>query len=258
MNVAALLGTILGLLVFPVAGLVLLIIGIRKRAASKRPLANHPPGYPPNYPPQPGYPPNYPPQPGYPPPGQPGYAEYPSAGGYQPPAPQPPRPKSAGTAFIVVGIVLLMLGALGLIGAVVENSEKSVAIGDCFTNVIVSGDSNWVSRSCSDPDAVLQYAANADSSGNCPDGKRDDSAYLSTEHDGVRMCFAPNLLEGHCYTSTDDDKTVAPADCSAANAIKVLKRIDGGSDTSACPTGTNAITYTQPKRIYCAEHTEGG
>ena len=135
---AAVAGEIMGLLVWPVVGVVLLIIGLRKRAsARKQALTPYPHGYAPGYPPPPGYPPNYP-APGYnPTPGQPGYGASPPVGGYQTPPPQPPKPKSAGTGFIVAGIVFLVLGVLAFIGALSEHARSSsVGMGDSYTNVI--------------------------------------------------------------------------------------------------------------------------
>ncbi|VBA49286.1 LppU/SCO3897 family protein [Mycobacterium attenuatum] len=243
MNVAALAGTIVGSLVLPVAGLILLIVGIRKRSTSRRQASI---GYPPGYPPATGYPgaqPGYPPPPGYPP-----------AAGYPMP-PQPVPPKPAGTGLIVTGIVLLVVGALAVVGtlanAVLHSSR--LAIGDCLTNSILTDPPDWHPSSCSNSDAVLQYAANADSNGNCPDGKRNDSSYLSAEHNGVRMCFAANLLQGQCYASEHNDKTVRAASCSRTGTVRVVKRIDGSTDASACPKHTRALTYPQPKRTYCTE-----
>src|ERR1700747_2750349 len=97
---AAVAGRIVGMLVLPVGGLILLIIEIRKRSAARR---QSPVGYPPGYRPPPGYPPNYPT------PGQPGHAAYPPGRVYRLPSQPlqpPPRPKSAGTGLIVTGIIL--------------------------------------------------------------------------------------------------------------------------------------------------------
>jgi hypothetical protein len=152
-TIAGMLGQIAGLLVFPVVGVVLLITGIRKRAAARKQASipyppGHAPGYPPppGYQPPPGYPPNYPgyppnyPAPGhYPTPGQPGYSAYPPVSGYQTPAPQPSRPNSAGTGLIVAGIVCLVLGVFAFIGALSEHARaSSLGMGDCYTNVISS------------------------------------------------------------------------------------------------------------------------
>ena len=134
---------------------------------------------------------------------------------------------------------------------------SSLAIGNCFTNSIASDPPDWTPHGCTDPDAVLEYAANADSNGNCPDGKRDDSAYLSVEHDGVRMCFAPNMLEGRCYASEHGDRSLRNVSCTTSGAVRVVKRVDGSTDAT-CPTRTHAVTYTEPKRTYCAQRAGRG
>jgi len=249
-DAAALAGRITGLLVFPAAGLTLLIVGLVKRSSSRKQART---GYPPGYPP---VPPGYPPVPqGYPPP-------YPGA--YPPIMPPimapnmplPPR-KPRGTGMIVTGIVLLMLGVLTFAFTVVAVTARHdrLAIGDCYTNDILNDSGAWKPSSCSNAEAVLQYAANADVAGNCPDGKRNDSSYLSAEHRGVRMCFAPNLLQGECYVSEHDGKTVRHASCSTAGTIRIAKRVDGTTDTSKCPLHTRAVTYPEPKRLFCAERS---
>ncbi|KZS67189.1 LppU/SCO3897 family protein [Mycobacterium ostraviense] len=234
MNAAAMAGTIVGSLLLPVTGVILLIAGIRKRSAAREQASI-------------GYSPGYPP-PAYPAAGQPGY------GGYPPGYPMPPQPKSAGTGLIVTGIVLLAVGALAVVGTLANAVRHStrLAIGDCLTNAILTDNPDWRPSSCSNKDAVLQYAANTDSIGNCPDGKRNDSSYLSAEHNGVRMCFAANLLQGQCYASEHDDKTVRQTSCTSGT-VRIVKRVDGGTDASACPKRTRALTYTQPKRTYCTE-----
>ena len=53
--------------------------------------------------------------------------------------PQPPRSNSAGTGFIVAGIVLLVLGVFGFIGALSTHASGSnLGMGDCRANVIFS------------------------------------------------------------------------------------------------------------------------
>ncbi|OBK28844.1 hypothetical protein A5634_19560 [Mycobacterium asiaticum] len=238
---AAMAGAVIGALVLPAVGLTLLILGVRNRARTRR-------GWVPGYP---GYPPAYPPTPGYPP-GAPGYAP----GGYPPRAPQPPK---AGTGLIISGIVLLAVGALGIIGsmAVVVGRSSHLAVGDCFTNDAVDRHW-WQPTSCQDPEAVLEYATKVGSDGNCPDGKLVSSSYLSVEHDGVRRCFLPNLIEGHCYTPERNDETVRTVGCGASGkVIRVVKRVDNTTDTSACPSGTHGVSFPKPKRTYCTERTQG-
>ena len=250
-SVAALAGRIVGSLILPVAGVILLVVGIRKRsAAGKQAPVGYPPANQPGYPP-PGYPPSYQS------PGQPGYPPYPPAAGYQMPPP-PPRPKPAGTGFIIAGVVLLVLGALGIVGSTLVGGHHEASgptIGDCYTNAVVSDPPDWSPHSCTDTNAVLQYAADADSSGNCPDGKQASSAYLSVQRQGVRVCFAPNMLEGQCYASEHADKSLRHADCTEPRTIKVVKRVDGSTDKSVCPNHTRAVIYTQPGRTYCTERS---
>lgn len=243
-DAAALAGRTVGLLIFPAVGLTLLIVGLRKRSAARKQAWA---GYPP-YPPYPaGYPAGYPAAPqGYPP-------QY-SAAYPMPIPPMPPR-KSGGTGMIVSGIVVLVLGVFTFAFTVVAVTARHdrPAIGDCYTNDILNDHGRWKPSSCSNADAVLEYAANADSAGNCPDGKRNDSSYLSAEHHGVRICFAPNLLQGECYVSERDGATVRHASCTTPGTIRIVKRVDGSADTSSCPKHSRAVTYPQPTRLFCTE-----
>jgi hypothetical protein len=224
-----------------IAGLVMLIVGLRRHSASRR----QPPGYPPG-------PAAYsPPPPGYP--AQPGQPAEPGAWGYQSGPPQPIRPKSSGTALIVIGAVLLVFGCLGIVGQIVATVTKGphFKAGDCFTNAtVMTGSGDPKPSDCSDPDAVLEYATKTSEDGNCPDGERDNSMYLSKVYDRERYCFASNLIQGECYVPASQ-QLLDHKDCDAAKAAKVVKRIDGRNDFSECSAGTRSLTYPDPARTYC-------
>lgn len=218
-------------LVFAAVGLALLIIGLRRRSAARpRPPIGYPPGYPTGFPGYPGY--------------------------YQP---MPQRPRRSGGSLIVTGSVFLTLSALGVVGtvALVAGRSSRLAVGDCFTNEILDK-RHWKSTSCRNPDAVLEYAAEVDSAGNCPDGRLESSSYLSVEHDGSRRCFIPNLLVDHCYSSDHNGETIRVASCAAGGAVvRIRTRLDDRVDTSACPSGTRTVTFPRPKRTYCSERAGG-
>lgn len=232
---AAALG-IIGVVVVAAGGATLLIIGLRSRSA---PRTQAPVGYPPGY--LPGYPLAFP-----------GYL----GSGY-PPMPQPPR--KSGTGLIITGVALLALSALGIVGTVALAAGRSsrLALGDCFTNEILDKQ-RWKAKSCSNPEAVLEYAAKVDARGNCPDGKLESSAYLSVEHDGYRRCFIPNLLVSHCYSSDHNGETIRAVSCGAGGSVvRITTRLDNTVDTSACPSGARTVTFPQPKRTYCSERVDG-
>lgn len=240
MQAAVMVAGVIGALVCTALGVPLLIIGLRSRSArrSQAPIA-YPPGYLPGYPA--GYPPAFP-----------GYL----GTGYAP-LPQPPR--NSGTGLIVTGVALLALSALGVVGTVALAAGRSsrLAVGDCFTNEILDKQ-RWKSKSCSSPEAVLEYAATADAGGNCPDGKLDSSSYLSVEHDGSRRCFIPNLLVSHCYSSDHNGETIRAVSCGAGGTVvRITTRLDNTVDTSACPSGARTVTFPQPRRTYCSERVAG-
>ncbi|OMC00394.1 LppU/SCO3897 family protein [Mycolicibacterium fortuitum] len=237
------------------------------------------PGYPQGYQ-QPGYPPSYPQQ-GY----QPGYPQQP---GY----PAPPQaygapPKKSGTTMIVIGAILLVLGLLGLAGKMAtrasESSSRSesnsssasssssapsassgsgssqsggaddLAVGECITGVqYATAGSDITPTDCSDPEAIYELVSKGGGSATCPDGKRADSDYNVLMDDTRTYCFIPDLAEGQCFNI--DDKLITAVECSDPTAsIKIVKRVDGSTDPAVCDSGSHAVAFPEPARVYCAE-----
>lgn len=269
-SVAEHIGELTALFGIPVVGLILLIVGLRRRSQSRRlpPFANPmgPPGYPPPGPYPYGYPPpNVPVNPGYPnPPGPPAPPPYPP---YYPPGYPPARPRrSAGTALIVTGSILLGFGVLGFLGRLADvashvgSSDRSAKVGQCISqsdfrdNVLTPAP-----QDCAKPDAIFEVAAKGDASANCPDGKLEGSQYAYLRDGTTTLCLMLNLKQGRCYTAsgTADNPTFATAACDGSGRVaKVVKRIDGSSDTGMCPAGSRAFSYPSPARLYCLERPE--
>jgi hypothetical protein len=53
-----------------------------------------------------------------------------------------------------------------------------------------------------------------------------------------------------------DPAFVANSCDSSMPGIKVVKRVDGSTDTTLCPTETKAVSYPSPARLYCLERLE--
>lgn len=252
----------------PAAGLICLIVGLVRR--SRTHVQATP--YPPQYPTAPGYPVNA----GYPlptpPAGHPGpYAEPPYAAGYAVGLPPRPRTPKSGTALIIIGIVLLALGALGILGQMADvtsnhgrasrttgQSSPSTAgpeIGQCFSEFEVGMGSLNRPTDCADSVATYELAAKGGPATTCPDGKRDDSVYSRLTNESHTLCFAANLQQGQCYLRTDERKTATwtPVDCTETRfaRFKVVQRVDGSTDKTQCPPGTRANAYPKPARLYC-------
>ncbi|WP_142281607.1 hypothetical protein [Mycobacterium kyorinense] len=135
-DAAVQVGYLIGLFGIPLAGLVMLIIGLQQRSRSRM----QPGPYPPGYPPPPGMPGGSPYQPGPWPqhpqtPGS-GYPPPPGPGPQQPQMPYPPMPypgyppprrpgAAPGTALIAIGTVLLVLGLLGILGRLASAASTS-------------------------------------------------------------------------------------------------------------------------------------
>ncbi|WP_273733260.1 LppU/SCO3897 family protein [Mycolicibacterium septicum] len=265
-------GYVIGMLLIPGLGLLLLILGLVRRSSSSKSSGR--PWYPPGPYPQPGYPQGYYPQQGYP---QQGYPQQP---GYPPAPPQSygAPPKKSGTAMIVIGAVLLVLGLLGLAGRMATRASESssssssvsssapstssdsgssksgsddLAVGECITGVqYATAGSDLTPTDCSHPDAIYELVSKGGGSATCPDGKRADSDYNVLMDETRTYCFIPDLAEGECFNI--DDKLITAVECSDPKAsIKIVKRVDGSTDPAVCDSGSHAVAFPEPARVYC-------
>ena len=67
-------------------------------------------------------------------------------------------------------------------------------------------------------------------------------------------CFILDVEEGECFDINEASKRVTPVECSDPNAVtKIVKRVDGSTDTAACESGARAVAFPEPARVYCAE-----
>ncbi|OBI70717.1 hypothetical protein [Mycobacterium sp. E796] len=178
-------------------------------------------------------------------------------------SPQSPPAKWA-TTLIVVGAVLLTLGAFGIAGNLVRvnkrslfDTDKSMPVGQCIDQNAFLARSFSSSRAndCANPANAYQLAYKGGPTANCPDGKRDNSVYSRYTDDSATLCFALNLKQGQCYQMTNGAETLTMTlgDCSAPRApqTRVVQRFDGSTDTARCAPGDKAIAYPVPPRVYC-------
>jgi hypothetical protein len=167
----------------------------------------------------------------------------------------------------VVGSILLGFGVLGILGQLgdagsrVGHSDHSANVGQCVGAFSVR-DNNMKPppQDCDKPDSTLEVAAKGGGSANCPDGKREGSDY-SILFDGTTttLCLMLNLKQDQCYSVSGGakDPTFVTTSCDGSSTgIKVVKRIDGSTDTALCPDGTKAVSYPSPARLYCLERRE--
>lgn len=252
-SVALRVGMVVGALVFPVLGLILLIIGLVERSKANRPRPPYVPGYP-GHPVPPSYP-GYPPPPGYPLP-------------YLPP---PPPRSTAGRGLIAAGSILLVLSLIGIAGraatgvgdrAAAEKFTPPVKVGQCITGEALASGTIGASDiiSCTDTNGVFEVVSAGIQDAKCPDGKRDDTDFARWTNDQYTVCFLPNLQTGQCYaaihgtpTPTEPNRgdTLEPVDCTATSAaFRVVKRANA-ADFDLCPPGTKQRIWTMPPRTYC-------
>lgn len=282
-DVAETAGYLIGSLVLPIGGLVVLTLGLVRRSRTRRVRSS---------PPNPGWP-QYPsgfgtgPTPGPPGPGTWGWPPppAPSPQWYEGPPPGQPRSAatgSSGTALIVVGAILIALGLLGAVGAATSRHARhddaspsrssaaprstsggpdrssgggtrrpaGLAVGDCVTSAAFEGRDFQTTVDCARPDAVYELASSGDATRNCPDGKRDDTHYAAVASSEHTYCFLPNMHEGQCYSNEKTENATYAVRCSdPAASYRVDRRID--SATGSCAAGQTTIVYQAPPRRYC-------
>lgn len=171
--------------------------------------------------------------------------------GFEPRTSQPP---DKGTVFIVVGAVVLVLGALHVLstlsGPFTASEVSSVDVGQCITaQAYAQGRMDAEPVDCRRSDATMELVSKGDGEAVCPDGSRNSSLYPALINEVRTHCFALNLHEGYCYAIAG---TFAPADCivSIAN-VRVALRVDGTSEVVGCPSEARVMSYPEPARTYC-------
>ncbi len=166
----------------------------------------------------------------------------------------PSRPRGRGTGFIIVGAIVLLLGAAHVVTIFAPSRTPSavskVAVGQCITaDAFAQRNLGAEAVDCGRPDATLQLASKGDVTVTCPDGAREGTKYLALINSGRTQCYVPNLREGQCYAFVD---TFKPVDCTdrAAN-ISVVRRFDGTAQTVECDAAAKTVTFRGTPRAYC-------
>ena len=243
-NVAYFLGEASAMAIFPVAGLILLFVGLRQQSRARQlPAANLPPT------PYPADPPSYPPGPPTP--------------EFDPNLATPPRAPRWSNALIAVGSLLLIFGLLGIMGNAKHlvwqssNTPKSPDVGQCIAAYnFREHNKTPQAQDCSKADSIFEVVTKGSPSSTCPDGKTDKSDYAFLRDGSTTLCFILNFVQGRCYTAAGDAQGALfdPTDCDGSGPrFKVASRFDGSSDTASCPAGTKEIAYQSPARLYCLQ-----
>lgn len=180
------------LVLLPVVGLVLLIVGILKRRRARRALPPPPPGY---------------------------------------PVPAVPAARRPGTALIAVGAAAMVLGPiLGIV--ILHGMERVKVGQCITAAQYNKGDFHRIPTDCADEDAIYELASRGDASGTCPDGKGfGDTRYAPIRTHSELLCFVLNLQQGQCITDREagTSRTIGymPTSCDAPGASKGVQRVDG-------------------------------
>lgn len=242
-SVAYQIGSTVGMVLWPLAGGLLLFFGVRRRIAHRRWVRQenqrllHPQTY------------------------GPGPTAPVSAQGWPAAAADDARlskPGGGGIVMIIVGVVLLAIGLLHITARAVESGSArtsgGLAVGQCIAgDDYVSGPADVQPQrvDCDRSEATLEVVLVGDGSATCPDGKRHGSEYATLISPSRTLCLALNAQEGRCYVRTSKVLPVACADPQAN--VKIAKRIDGSTDESACGSNAVPVVYQVPPRVYCVE-----
>lgn len=169
-------------------------------------------------------------------------------------APRQSQPPGKGTLLIVIGAVVLVLGAGHVFSYLAASRVSSAAgyleVGQCITaQAYRQGRMDSQPIDCARPDATMELASDGDAVANCPDGKRAGTRYPALTNDGRTQCFILNLREGHCYAVA---RTATAADCTDPTAnVKVARRLDGNGEAAGCTPDARVMSYPKPRRAYC-------
>ncbi|HUR75179.1 MAG TPA: hypothetical protein VMZ00_12955 [Sporichthya sp.] len=193
---------------------------------------------------------------------------HPPPGGYLPPLPPELKPKTGRTIAIAVVSVLAVVGiGVGSLVAffVVTTDASRAKAGDCIDFVVENapkageqtGDAFAQKIGCEDEAAAYEVGVRLDNpTAACPS---DVYAYYFQQGGPlgkVKLCLIPNVSEGDCFVEspTKTDK-FACARGKRADAIKVLRVVDGAADESRCAdlTGDDvyALAYPTPPTTIC-------
>lgn len=242
-DVAYQIGSTVGMVLWPVAGVLLLFFGVRRRVALRRWKREedqrllHSQSYGPGTTASPSLPAG------------------PVAAADGVPL---SKPSGGGVVMIVVGVVLLAIGLLHIAARVVDSGSSKSPSGGIVVGQCIAGD-DYVSGvdvgpepvDCDRPEATLELVFKGDGTASCPDGKRQGSDYAALTSPSRTLCFALNAQEGRCYVRTS---TLSPLACADPRAnMKIAKRIDGSTDASSCGGHATPVVYREPPRVYCVE-----
>jgi hypothetical protein len=254
------LGELTAMFGIPILGMILLIVGLRRRSRTRQPPGGNPmvpPGYPPPAPYPYGYPPPSSPQPPtYPPPYPAGY-----------PAEPPRRP--SGTALIVVGSILLGFGVLGIVSQIgnaasrAGRSARSANVGQCIGAFNMQEEHVRIAtpQDCDKPDSIFEVASKGGPSAKCPDGKLEDSKYAYHFDGTTTLCLILNLKQGQCLTATGtaERPNFAVADCDGSapgyQARQTHRRqlgyrvVSGGHQSDLLPKPGAAVLPGAPRKL---------
>jgi len=166
----------------------------------------------------------------------------------------PSQPPGRGTALIIVGVLVLVLGAGHVLSYLamqrISSAATDLEVGECITAEAYSeGRMNAEAADCSSPDATLQLVSHGGSTATCPDGNRQSGHYAMLTNDARTQCFILNLIEGHCYAIA---RAAVPVDCTDPTAnVKVASRVEGTAEDAACDADAEVMTYPQTPLAFC-------
>jgi len=182
--------------------------------------------------------------------------DYPTGQGDYPPAPpgQPVKRKSGKKIWIIVGVVVVVLVAAGLIiNALNKNSASKAEAGDCIkVNSATEKSADVEKISCDDKIAVFKVAKKlGNDTDQCPTPDYEKYTQSGGGSGDFALCLMLNAKEGDCFANLEDPAKRSRVDCASNAEIKVLKVVQGKADEASCDQQSVPIVYPEPATTFC-------
>lgn len=166
------------------------------------------------------------------------------------PAPQPAQKKGGIGKKILGYIVALIVGGIAIYGFNYFTSDAAQAkAGDCASVTGTETSPVYKAVACSSAEANHVVGKAGSLSEVCGG---DYLEYTQTQRRGPssKVCLAPLLEEGKCYSASGADVAAKVAECAGSNVIKVTKAVKTAAPLE-CAQGEKAYAYPEAKLNYC-------
>lgn len=172
--------------------------------------------------------------------------------------PTPAPHKSKRKKWYILGGVVVVLIALGALGAVLNQDKADNAkVGDCLkVNSFDAENADLRRIDCGAQDAVLQVGLRLKSTADaaCPDEDYVQYYEKGAGVDDFSLCLIYNVKKGECIF--DGEAQLNRIECSAGpgpNNVRIVEVLTGVNDPSKCPGDSSGPAYPTPPLTICGK-----